>query len=192
MTHHDLENGQASSCLIKNSHSSCGNSRKSLTDWKQALHLIMSRAIRSCQNVFAMDKNRREGKSQQGYITKKGIFRLGSDLLMGASPTRTPRRRATSTSICSSDQKLWPEIPELGSIVTWRCGGRVLFFFYTQVPIDTGIPIAYLYRQMDACLQMSFDALSLGCATFLNTWTMDDSRMLLGPLRVSLFELNHT
>lgn len=121
MTHHDLENGQASSCLIKSSHSSCGNTRTSLTDWKQVLHLIMSRAIRSCQNVFAIDKNRREGKSQQGYITKKAIFRLGSDLFMGASPTRTPRRRATSTSICSSDQKLWPEIPELGSIVTWRC-----------------------------------------------------------------------
>ncbi len=89
MTHHDLENGQASSCLIKTSHSSCGNTRTSLMDWKQALHLVMSRAIRSCQNIFAMDKK------TEGRVSRSS---RGSDFLMGASPTRTPRRTATSTS----------------------------------------------------------------------------------------------
>lgn len=137
-----------------------------------------------------------EGRATaRAHHKKKGyfpfFFRLGSDLLMGASPTRTPRRRATSTSICSSDQKLWPEIPELGSIMTYWPGdvGRVLEYFSIQVPIVYLISIPPNKCLPSNCHLMCW---KIGmCHFFLTLEAMDDSRMLLGPLRVSLFEVSH-
>lgn len=173
------------------SHSSCGNTRTSLTDWKQALHLIMSRAIRSCQNVFAIDKNRREGKSQQGYIfPKKGIFRLFSATCSWVLLQPEHQEEKPQVPPSALKQKLWPEIPELGSIVTWRCWESPLIFLYTST---------YRYRDTyrisippNGCLPSNVIWCAvIGMCHLLTLEPMDDSRTLLGPLRVSLFELNH-